>query len=100
MDYGFMNMRIYVGGAYPDGAINEINFKSLKQSLSENGFSVTANYQNADIYISNDFVARDRDKLNGFSKRNRILLVCEPRIVLPSNYKKRIRELLGLEAKR
>lgn len=91
-----MTYKIYIGGAYPNGVINQITNKTLKESLVENGLVVVDEHNFADFYLSNDFTSRDQDKLACFARNRRILLVCEPKIVLPENYKSKIRKEFGL----
>ena len=87
--------KIYIGGSYPNGAINEITSKTIKEILEENGFEIEEDYKNANIYICNDYTSSARKELRWFPKDKKILLVCEPKVVLPNNFKQKIRNQFG-----
>jgi hypothetical protein len=89
-------LQIYVGGVGPDGVMNSFTNKKFKSTLSENSIDIVDEAHMAEYYLANDYTLNDKHVLTRFPKSKRILLAFEPRVVLPKNYKKKIRSQFGL----
>jgi hypothetical protein len=89
-------MKFYIGGHYPNGGMNPLSNMTLKDLFIKNGLDIVQNADDADFYIAYNFSSRDRKTIKKFTTRNRILFISEPKVVLPNNFKRRIRRKFGL----
>lgn len=92
-----MRIKLYVGGHYSgEGLVNQFDNSTLNKYLRSEKFQIEVNPKNAEFYVANDFSKKDFEIMKLFKLQKRILIISEPKVVLPGNYTQKNLRKFGL----